>query len=707
MEHLKQETTSGAQLNLDALYQVCPQCFTESKDPKTGEIKHTVDFEKLRLLLGDNIAEGDERYDFTWVGKRAALQEAAKPIRKTLRPCPEESVDWDNTKNLYIEGDNLEVLKLLQNSYMGKVKMIYIDPPYNTGNDFLYNDNTTESSEDYELAEGSLDDLGNRFRKNLNTDGRFHSKWCSNIYSRLMVARSLLTDDGAIFISIDDTELQNLIKICNEVFGESNYLNTISVKAKSSSGASGGGEDRKLKKNIEYILIYVKTQSFSAFNSAYNITPLEDYINERKEAGKNFAYTSVLVKPGIEEYLTTVKDGQGEDIQLYKVSGYEIKSISELSKELKISQIEVYNRFIDRVFTLENAQTSIRDRVLKGAGDGDDYIIAKYKPVSGRNKGVMTSVGFMGKTKRLVSYLGVLCEVQDGKVYKKDKVGTLWDDLSWSSLHTEACVPYPNAQKPLALLQRLIEMQTDEDSLILDFYAGSCTTAHASFLKNLQDNGNRKFIVVQIQEWIDPAKYSNPKTKEQAEKAVAFLDSIHKPHNICELGKERIRIAGKKIIEELKVKQTDLFTSAKNTLDVGFRVFKCADSNMKNVYYSPSEYSQQMLLGLEDNIKEDRNDLDLLFGCMLDWGVPLDLPLRAEKLDGVTIHIVNEGDLVACFNQNIPETAIDKIASLLPMRVVLRDNCFKEAKEKMNFFEIFKQRTGWSEDEVRKNVKVI
>lgn len=685
-------------MNLEALYRICPSCFTEAAGDD-GELKHVVDFGKLRALLGDNAVEdAPEVYDFTWVGKRAALREAMAPCRKTLRPCPKESVDWDTTKNLYIEGDNLEVLKLLQNSYMGKVKMIYIDPPYNTGNDFLYNDNTTCSIEEYEISKGDFDESGNRFRKNLNTDGRFHSKWCSNIYSRLMIARTLLTENGAIFISIDDSELQNLIKICNEVFGESNYLNTISVKAKSSSGASGGGEDRKLKKNIEYIIVYVKSQSFSAFNNAYNITPLEKYIQERKDAGKNFAYTSVMINPGTEEFLTTVKDGQGEDIKLYKVNGYETKSVSELSRQMGISQMEVYNKFIDKIFTLENAQTSIRDRVLNGAGDGDDYIIAKYMPISGRKKGVLTSVGFMGRTKRLVSFLNVLCEVKDGIVYKKDKVGTLWDDLSWSSLHTEACVPYPNAQKPLGLLQRLIEMQTDKDSVVLDFYAGSCTTAHASIIKNNLDKGNRRFIVVQIDENIDPSNYSNPKTKEQAEKAIEFLDSINKPHSICELGKERIRRAGKKIKEE--------HPEAKD-LDVGFRVFKCDESNYKEVALAPKDYDQGQLELLVDNIKEGRGDLDLLFDCMLRWGVTLDLPMSKTEVDGCTIHNVNDGGLVACFDGKVTERVIEAIAEMYPAKVVFRDSSFEEAAQKMNLFEMFKQKCNWTDQEVRNNVKVI
>lgn len=702
MELKKMELTSasGSELNLEALYQIMPSAFTEVRDDKTGEIAHKINFNTLRELLGDNAYEGaDEEYGFKWVGKNAARREAARPINKTLRPCPEESVDWETTQNLYIEGDNLEVLKLLQKSYLGKIKMIYIDPPYNTGNDFLYNDNTTCSLDELDLAEGNIDEFGNRFRKNSNTDGRFHSKWCCNIYSRLMIARSLLSDDGAIFISIDDTELANLIKICNEIFGEANYLNTISVKAKSSSGASGGGEDKRLKKNIEYILVYVKSQSFCAFNNAYNVTPLEKYIQERKDAGKNFAYTSVLVNPGNEEYLTTVKDGQGEDIQLYKVTNYEVKSVSQLSKELGISQIEVYNRYIDSVFTLENAQTSIRDRVLNGAGNGDDYIIAKYKPVSGRNKGKLISVGFMGKTKRLVSYLGILCEVRDNKVYKKDKVGTLWDDLSWSSLHTEACVPYPNAQKPLGLLQRLIEMQTDQDSIVLDFYAGSCTTAHASILRNLIDGGKRRFIVVQIQEQIAPAKYSNPKTREQAELSISFLDSIGKPHNICELGKERIRRAGKKIKEEAGLEAQNL--------DTGFRVFKCEDSFMNNVYFSPNDLSQADLFSQVSNIKDGTSDLSLLFGCMLDWGVQLSLPLSNFEVSGKTIYNVNDGDLVACFAEDVNEEVITAIAELMPLRVVFRDSCFSDAPLKMNLFELFKQKCGWSEEVVKNRVHVI
>lgn len=636
MEHLKQETASGAQLNMDALYQICPQCFTESKDPKTGEIKHAVDFEKLRLLLGDNVAEGDERYDFTWVGKRAALQEAAKPIRKTLRPCPEESVDWENTKNLYIEGDNLEVLKLLQNSYMGKVKMIYIDPPYNTGNDFVYHDDFHQTKQDYDLFAGDVNEEGERLVKNTESNGRFHSDWCSMIYSRLLVARTLLTDDGVIFISIDDNEDFNLRKLCDEVFGASNFIGCVSWHRNYASA----NDAKKFSNVIDYVLVYAKSDNF-----VRNLLPRTEKQNHL------YKYDS--------------KDGKGR---------WRSDNLS----------VRTYSASYD--YPIINPNTGV-----------------SYNPPSGRcwmtNKETITKwieetrvfFGQDGKgAPQLKRYLN---EVQDGVVpttyWSYDDCGH--NDEARKEIKELFDKPPFDSPKPTRLMSQIIRIGANKDSLILDFFSGSATTAHALMKLNAEDGGNRRFIMVQWPEKTD-------------KKSDAYNSGYN---SICEIGKERIRRAGKKILEEQKDKQGDLFSGDQKPLDVGFRVFKCAESNMKDVYYTPAEYSQELLLGLEDNIKEDRNDLDLLFGCMLDWGVTLDLPLRSEKVDGVTIHIVNDGDLVACFDQSIPESAIDHIASLLPMRVVLRDSCFKEAKEKMNFFEIFKQRTGWSEEEVRKNVKVI
>lgn len=634
MKHLDMQTPSGAELNLNELYKIAPSCFTESKDPKTGEVKHTVDFDKLRLLLGDNVAEGDERYDFTWVGKRAALQEAAKPIRKTLRPCPEESVDWENTKNLYIEGDNLEVLKLLQNSYMGKVKMIYIDPPYNTGNDFVYHDDFAKSAEDYD--EHNLDDEGNRYRKNTDSNGRFHSDWCSMIYSRLMVARNLLAENGTIFVSIDDNEIETLRKICEEVFGESNFIAQFIWKSrqnKDNRNLTGVSIDH------EYIICFAKNANIRAVKGSERKT--DQYKNPDNDprgpwTSANMAgLLSADLRPNCHYDLINPETGinYGRPQMGWR---YDQNTMARLIKEKRI--------------------------IWPDSPDG--------RP---RKKSFLSEItevlpGFS-------SIVGVDVYTRNATVEVEKLFGNRYFDFP----------------KPMALVKDFIQQSTDDNSLVIDFFSGSATTAHAVMQLNAEDGGNRKFIMVQLPEEID-------------DKSEAFKAGFK---SICDIGKERIRLAGKKIIEEQKANQGDLFADKQKKLDTGFRVFKCADSNMKDVYYAPSDYNQQMLFDLEDNIKEDRNDLDLLFGCMLDWGVTLDLPLRTKKVDGVNIHIVNEGDLVACFEKHIPESVIDHIASLLPMRVVLRDSCFGEAKEKMNFFEIFKQRTGWSEEEVRKNVKVI
>ena len=634
MEHLKQETVSGAQLNMDALYQICPQCFTESKDPKTGEVKHAVDFEKLRLLLGDNVAEGDERYDFTWVGKRAALQEAAKPIRKTLRPCPEESVDWENTKNLYIEGDNLEVLKLLQNSYMGKVKMIYIDPPYNTGNDFVYQDDFHQTKQDYDLFSGGVTEEGERLVKNTESNGRFHSDWCSMIYSRLMVARTLLSEDGTIFISIDDNELKNMENICNEVFGESNKIAVITREA-----IKGGSKSKNIRVVNDYVVCYAKELDNIEFGG--------------------------IETEGIE---LNLEDEYGKYAKGRELNKWGAGSRREDSPSMFYS-IQGPNG--EAVYPIRNDGSEGRWRLgkvkMKALLDAHNAIFEK------RDNGTY-----------------IVYEKIRSNAPKIKQFTTLFKDEYINAKGTEEIKALFNVEraifdfsKPTSLVRDLITLADAKNSIILDFFSGSATTAQAVMQQNAEDEGNRTYIMVQWPE----------ETPEDSEANKCGFK------NLCEIGKERIRLAGKKI------KKESGFMG--QSLDVGFRVFKCADSNMKDVYYTPADYSQELLLALEDNIKEDRNDLDLLFGCMLDWGVTLDLPLRTEKEDGVTIHIVNDGDLVACFDQSIPESAIDHIASLLPMRVVLRDSCFKEAKEKMNFFEIFKQRTGWSEEEVKKNVKVI
>ena len=627
MEHLAKTTLDSSQLNLDALYQIAPSCFTESKG-EDGEIHRVVDFTKLRLLLGDNIVEdAPEVYDFTWVGKRAALKEAAAPINKTLRPCPEESVDWENTQNLYIEGDNLEVLKLLQNSYMGKVKMIYIDPPYNTGNDFVYHDDFAQSAEEYD--ESNRDEEGNRYRKNTDSNGRFHSDWCSMIYSRLMVARSLLTEDGVIFISIDENEVENLSKVCNEVFGERNMVGKV-----------------------------IWERAFAPKNDAKYFSDSHDYI---VTYAKNLDSFSIGKLPRTEEANARYKNPDKDPRGPWSADNMTVKT---------------YSAAYDYPIITPNGS-------IMNPPNGRCWFTSKERMEILINEGRVWFGEDGGNMPRLKRYLA---DVQQGMtpitIWKYTEVGHNQEGRQELKTLFDGKGAF-DGPKPLRLLNRIITIaKTNKDSIILDFFSGSATTAHAVMNLNAEDGGSRKFIMVQLPE-------------ETEEKSEAYKAGYK---NICEIGKERIRRAGKKIKEE--------HPEAKD-LDTGFRVFKCESSNYKEVAFAPKDYSQDMLAGLLDNIKEDRTDLDLLFDCMLRWGVELSLPLSSQKVDGCNIHNVNDGDLVACFDGNVTEEVIDAIAALSPVRVVFRDSSFNEAASKMNLFELFKQKCDWSDEEVRNNVRVI
>lgn len=703
MEKMKFETPDMAQMNVEKIAALFPNCVTESK-AKDGKLKKAVNFDALKQMLGESVAEGDESYEFTWVGKRDAMVEAAKPIRKTLRPCVEESKNFDTTENLYIEGDNLEALKLLQEGYLGKVKMIYIDPPYNTGNDFIYKDDFRMDSAKYAEESGAVDDEGNRMVQNSDSNGRFHSDWCSMIYSRLLLARNLLTDDGVIFISIDDNEQENLKKICDEVFGADSFINLIVAKTKDSSGASGGGEDKRLKKNVEFVLCYGKS-NFKAFNPVYGKIPLPQYIKEYNDSGKSFKYTTVYTKLGERTYYKTIKDGSGADILIYKHSGYETKSVSKLAAELNISEEDVYKKYLDRICTTENAQTSIRTRVQEATDTQDTLYSIDYYPVSGRNKGALTTIYFVGPQKRLINWFNNVCIKEGERVFKKEKVGTLWTDCNWNNVAREGDVPFPNGKKSLDFIKKICSLvtQPNENCIVLDFFSGSATTAHAIMQMNAEDYGNRKFILVQLPEDLDIAKKEyQGNSKEIVENCISFLDENKRGHTICELGKERIRRAGDKILAEQQAKEksaadkTDLFDSASDKpatakpLDIGFRVLKIDDSNMKDVYYSAGEISQQDLVEQISNIKDGRTDMDLLFGCLVDWGVPLSLPIKTETIENLQVYNVNDGDLVACFANDIPEAAIRQIAAAKPLRAVFRDSSFKSDSAKINVTEIFK-----------------
>lgn len=674
-EHLDMQTPDGAQLNIDALYKICPSCITESEG-EDGTLRHVVDFNKLRSLLGDlAVDDAPESYDFTWVGKREAQREANARINKTLRPCVEESVDWDKTQNLYIEGDNLEVLKLLQNSYMGKVKMIYIDPPYNTGNDFVYHDDFKISSDEYD--ENNINEEGERFRKNTDSNGRFHSDWCSMIYSRLMVARTLLLDDGVIFISIDENEVDNLQKIANEVFGESNFISQL-------IWAAGRKNDSKyISVSHEYILCYVKNLDYikeQKITWRERKQGLDDIYAQYDRLKSEFGNDTKAIERGLKQWYRALPDGHpAKDHSHYsrvdKKGIYFASDISwpggggpkyEVLHPITHKPVRIPSRgWVTNKETL--SEWIKEDRVDFGA---DETVVPTIK-------------SYLKEKEYSVPYSVFY---KDGRAASK-RLATLMGEKVFENPKDEE------------IISRIIDFSSSDGDLIMDFFSGSATTAHAMFLSSLKENKHRKFILVQWPEEIDPSMYPAGKAKKVAQNAVDLLDSIHAPHNICEIGKERIRRAGKKIKEE---------NPEAKDLDIGFRVLKCDSSNMKDVYFSPQDYSQTMLFDLLDNIKDDRTDLDLLFDCMLRWGVELSMPIdSSKKVDGCTIHNVNDGDLVCCFNGEITDNVIDAIAELHPLRVVFRDSSFKEASQKMNLFELFKQKCNWSDAEVKNNVRVI
>ena len=646
IKRLDLNTKDGAQLNMDALYQIAPSVFTESRDEKTGELKRVVNFDALRQLLGDNaVDENRETYEFRWVGKDAAKAEAARAIDKTLRPVVEDSVDWDTTKNLYIEGDNLEVLKLLQRSYMGKVKMIYIDPPYNTGNDFVYHDDFAMSSDEYEEASGATDELGNKYVKNTETSGRFHSDWCNMIYPRLMVARSLLAEDGVIFISIDDNEVENLKKICAEVFGEINYVGQWNWF----KSATPPALSKKIKKNIEYILAYHKGENNCVFTGVKKTSSSNDPITKPQNTYKDLLFPSGSIS-------TKLADG----VYSKGIYGTE-KFPNELLNDLIVkngtneNDVTFRNRFIW-------IQSTLEEQLIKGTRiELSKQLVISYKKAE-YNREVPPS----------------LIDIQVG-VDTTENAGRYITEM----FNGKKVFDYP---KPVSLLLYLINffIKGDTDATILDFFSGSATTAHAVMQLNAEDGGNRKFIMVQLPEITD----------EDSEAYKAGYD------NICEIGEERIRRAGEKIKED--------YPEVADTLDTGFRIFYVDDSNFnQGVKASPGDYNQQQLDLFANNIKTDRTDLDLLFGSILAWGLQLDLPMQTEEVDGCKIYTVNDGDLVACFAEKVTDKVIEAMAEKEPLRVLFKDSCFDSDDKKINLFETFKQKLDWTDDEAYNNIRVI
>ena len=654
-EKLERASLDGCKLNLEALYRLAPSCFTEAEDDrkeainveKDGkQVRMAINFNTLRELLGDTIVDDNEElYAFTWPGKQAARREAAAPITDTLRPMPEDSEDWDKTENLYIEGDNLRVLKLLQKGYMGKVKMIYIDPPYNTGNDFVYHDDFAIDNEQYLLDSGDQDEDGFRYRKNLNSNGRFHSDWCSMIYSRLLVARSLLTEDGVIFISIDDHEVGNLRKICDEVFGESNFVASINWKGR------GGRQDSKYYAVIhEYILCYAK--NIDKFEAREEIKEGDVY-PKYDEKTKRFYKTQLLRKWGSNSlrenrpnlyYPIIAPDGS----QVYPTIFVENEDRSAL-------QSAIEGRWRWSASTLEKARLEGRIELVKnkyGYWVGYERI---YAPLEGEEK-----------TKKYTTWI-------DDTSNGTDVLKQLFGGKS----------PFDYSKSPTLILHFLKMSNLNNNDLILDFFSGSATTAHAVMQLNAEDGGKRKYICVQLPE----------KTPEDSEARKAGYATIP------EIAKERIRRAGRKIREDSPI--------AAQNLDTGFRVFQLDSGNFEDVEKSPNDYNQAQLDLFTDNIKANRTDLDLLFGAMLAWGVQLSLSMETEEVDGCKVYSVDGNSLVACFAEGITEKVVRTIAAKRPLRVLFRDSCFAEDKTKINIFESFKQQLDWDEREAMQNIRVI
>ena len=645
------QSADGAQLNLDALYQIAPSCFTEVAAPGTGGVKRVVNFDVLRQLLGDNAVEdAPEIYEFNWVGKQAARAEVLKPIKKTLRPVKEDSVDWDNTQNLYIEGDNLEVLKLLQKSYLGKVKMIYIDPPYNTGNDFVYHDDFAMSADEYAEASGSVDELGNKYIKNMDSNGRFHSDWCSMMYSRLMVARTLLKEDGVIFISIDDNEVENLRKICDEVFGESNKIAQLVIE----NNPRGRQSDAFFATSHEYLLCYA-----SNIDSA-TITGMS--LSEKQKAEYKYE----------------------DEIGRYRLLGLRQRGVASLREDRPEMFFPIWVNPEDSSISL----TYVEDweEVIPKKSDGREgrWMWGKQKCINESNRLVAKLVSTRREFDIFVKdYLN-----KDGE-QRTRKYKTIWSDkilnnqIGTQEVKAILGGDYMSFPKSTEYIKTIIQTGTSSSSLILDFFSGSATTAHAVMQLNAEDGGNRQYIMVQLPE----------ETPEDSEARKAGYNTIP------DIAKERIRRAGKKIKEESPLTTADL--------DTGFRVFRLDEGNYEDVKRSPKEFKQDQLDLFLNNIKTDRNDLDLLFGCMLDWGVQLSLPMTQEVVDGKTIYTVNDGDLVACFAENVSEDVVKAMAEKMPLRVIFRDSCFAQDADKINIYETFKQKLDWSDQEVVKNIRVI
>lgn len=659
---VEKKSLDVAQEKIEKLKELFPNIVSDGK----------IDWNTLKVMLGENITEEEERYRFTWVGKNKAIQEPNIPTTSTLRPDKDSSKNWDTTENLYIEGDNLEVLKILQNSYNGKIKMIYIDPPYNTGSDFIYKDDFTLTMEEVEKQEGLRDKKGatktvDRLTKNTKDSAKYHTNWLNMMYPRLSIARDLLTDDGVIFISIDDNEVHNLKKICDEIFGEDNFVNIVSAKMKNIAGASGGGEDKRLKKNIEYILIYVKNYNeFQIFNKVYSKTEISELLEYYRTENISWKYTSVIVEKGKKEYFGKTVDGDGNDIKIYKRINPVFASISQLMKEERLSEKEIYYKYFDKIFTTAMPQSSIRSRVYetvieKEMLNKDSLYSIEYIPKTGKNKGKIYEQFYKGEKLRLFAWFKDVALKENNEVYKLDMQGTLWDGINLNNLSKEGNINFDNGKKPLDLISKILSMVSLESKdIILDFFSGSATTAHSIIKLNAEDGGDRRFIMIQLPENLDKSiETADAETKKEIKTTIEFLDEINKPHLLSEIGKERIRRAGEKILEDNKDK--DL-----SSLDIGFKTFKVDSSNFNEwdiSYEAMVKAVKDSAEGKYTTYKQDRSELDLVYEIMLKEGLQLTEEVEEIDFEGVTIYKIANG-VIYIFLGKLTKEIVDKIIEM-------------------------------------------
>ena len=602
MDKLKFETPDMVAGNIEKIGALFPSAINEMRG-EDGQIKKGINFEVLKQLFSRDVVDGDECYEFTWVGKKAAMAEAARPITKTLRPVKEDSRDWDTTQNLYIEGDNLEVLKILQESYLGKVKMIYIDPPYNTGHDFIYRDKFQRSQQEENEQMGMYDEDEKQMFENTESNGRFHSDWCSMLYSRLIIAKNYLSDDGAIFVSIDENELSNLINMMNEIFGRENFIDAIVWDKKASAK---GVPPRNMMVNVhEYIVAYQRNGNFK-FVGEKRSAEADGFKNPDNDPRGPWRESNIKSTTKAPEEAFTIVDPN---------TGKEYTNTWAFSKES-----------LERM--IREGQILWKDSLPKQK----EYMLE----MSNENKAIKSDWGVF--------------DAQSTTVFLKNLIPEVHFDNP----------------KPINLMKYLISVTSSPDCIILDFFSGSATTAHAAMQLNAEDGGHRKFILVQLPESCD-------------EKSDAYKAGYK---TICEIGKERIRRVGNKIKEANPL--------GTQNLDTGFRVFRVDESNMKDVYYHPEELDQQSIFDLVSNIKDDRTDLDLLYACLLDWGVEIHLPHTSTALDGCTVHNVDNGALMACFSPNVPRSVVEYMAEQQPLRAVFRDSAFASDDAKINVTEIFK-----------------